>query len=314
AIVYMRILFLGMPFLQIFNIGSAVLRAVGDTKRPMYILLIAGLFNLLMNMFFVIRCNMDVDGVAYATVLSRILSAIMVCVVLSRTGEGVTLSFRELCMDFRILGRILYIGVPAGIRGSCFSFSNVIIMTSINSFGSYCVAGCAADIALEGMVCTWSGSVSTATISFVGQNYGAKKYDRIRKCIAGALTMGILGMMILGFGGYAFGESLIGLFNNDQTVIDWGMQRMRIVFLTYFIFNIQDVFGGVLSGMGRSVLNTIIRSMGSCGFRSLWVFDALPHDNTLQFLMLSYPLSWVVTNIMLGVYLFCVLKKYKKGI
>lgn len=311
AVVYMRILFLGMPFLQIFNVGSAVLRAVGDTKRPMYILLIAGLFNLLMNMFFVIRCHMDVDGVAYATVLSRILSALMICVALGRTGEGLTLRLRELRVNFRILGRILYIGIPAGIRGSCFSFSNVLIVTSINSFGSFCVAGCSADIALEGMVCAWSGSISNATIAFVGQNFGAKKIDRIKKCVAGALAMGVLGMMILGWSGYAFGRQLISLFNSNPEVIAWGLQRMRIVFLTYFIFNIQDVFGGVLSGMGHSVLNTAIMILGICGFRILWIFFALPHNNTLGFLMLSYPLSWVVTDVMLGVYLLCVLKKCK---
>ncbi len=304
AALYVRIYFAGMPVIMLYNFGSAILRAVGDTKRPMYFLLLAGILNVFMNLFFVIVFHMGVAGVALATVLSQCVSAGLVLLCLIRSNGSIKLHLKEMKIHKEPLLKMIRVGLPAGIQGSIFSISNVLIQSSVNSFGDIAMAGNAAASNIEGFIYTCMNAIYQAAISFTSQNYGAGQYRRIRKIMrSGVLIVTCVGLLL---GGIAFlcAPVLLSIYNTDPQVIQYGMLRMEIICLTYFTCGIMDVMVGCLRGLGYSIMPMIVSLAGACGIRVLWIFTVFQWDRTLTMLDISYPVSWMITA---AVHIICFL-------
>lgn len=302
AVLYMRIYFAGMPVVMLYNFGSAILRAVGDTRRPLYFLTIAGVVNIVLNLFFVIVMNLDVAGVALATVLSQCISAGLVLRCLAKSEGGLKLELSKIKIHRKKMFQIFKIGLPAGMQGAIFSVSNVLIQSSVNSFGSIAMAGNAASANIEGFVYNAMNAVYQTNLSFTSQNIGGKKYTRVNKILFTCLgTVTVVGM-ILGFGAYAIGDELLLIYSTDPEVIRFGMLRMSIIATTYFTCGWMDTMVGSLRGMGYSVLPMIVSLTGACGLRILWIFTIFAQQRTLTSLYISYPVSWVITA---GVHMLC---------
>ena len=295
AALYVRIYFLGMPANMLYNFGAAALRAVGDTKRPMIYLMISGLVNVLLNLLLVIVFHLDVAGVAIATVASQVVSMVLVVLCLLRSPGAIRLNLRECRVHWPSLGEIIRIGLPAGLQGSLFSISNVLIQSSVNSFGSLVVAGNGVASNLEGFVYTAMNAQHQACMTFASQNYGAGKPDRVRKtlwCCLGVVAVTGLGMGLVML---AYGEPLMSLYNSDPDVISDGMIRMRIILPTYFLCGMMDVMVGQMRGIGYSVMPMIVSLTGACLLRIVWIMTVFAADPTLRTLYISYPISWGVT-------------------
>lgn len=309
SVIYMRIYFAGMPVIMAYNFGSAILRAVGDTRRPLYFLTLAGVVNVVLNLFFVIKLQMDVAGVALATVLSQCISAALVLRCLMKMDGALKLQLSKLHIHKRKLLAIMKIGLPAGMQGAVFSISNVLIQSSVNSFGSIAMAGNTASANIEGFVYTSMNAVYQTNLSFTSQNIGAEKYSRINKILFTCLgTVTIVGMF-LGFGAVLGGKKLLQVYSTDPEVISYGMLRMTIICTTYFMCGWMDTLVGSLRGVGYSVLPMIISLTGACGFRVLWLFTVFAWRPTLEILYISYPISWLITA---AAHLFFYFRIYKK--
>ena len=295
AALYVRIYFLGMPANMLYNFGAAVMRAVGDTKRPMLYLMISGLVNVLLNLLLVIVFHLDVAGVAIATVASQVVSMVLVLMCLLRTRGVTQLSLSECRIDGKSLKEIIRVGLPAGLQGSLFSVSNVMIQSSVNSFGSLVVAGNGVACNIEGFVYTAMNAQHQADMTFASQNYGAGKPDRVRKtlwCCLGVVTAIGLGMgLVIWF----FGSPLMSLYNPEEQVIANGMVRMGIIMPTYFLCGLMDVMVGLLRGIGYAIMPMIVSLTGACLLRIVWILTVFAQSHTLTVLYLSYPVSWFVT-------------------
>jgi len=296
AALYMWITFLGMPMMLIYNYGCSLLRAFGDTLRPFYYLAIAGVINVALNILLVTAFGMGIAGVAIATVISQTLSAALILRALT-TNRGCHLNWRRLKINWTILKEMLGIGIPSGLQGACFSISNVVIQSSINSLGSYAVAGSAASGSAEGLVWIISFSFLQASVSFTAQNLGGKQYVRIVKSMRYCALFGIAGTLILGTLGNIFSTELIGIFNTDPQVIDWGSRRLSIIVQTYFICAVMETLSGGLRGLGYSGTAAVSSLAGACLFRLLWVWLVFPRFHTIEGLCLSYPISWFLTAL-----------------
>lgn len=295
ANLYVKIYFLGMPANMLYNFGAATLRAVGDTKRPLYYLTISGLVNVVLNLILVIVFHLDVAGVAIATVASQVISMILVLICLLRTEGSIRLNIRELKIDKREFADIARVGLPAGLQGSLFSISNVLIQASVNSFGSMIVAGNGVASNLEGFVYTAMNAQYQSNLTFASANYGAGKYDRVRKVVwvcLGVVTAIGLGM---GFLFLLFGPQLISLYNGDPAVIAAGMERMKVILPMYFLCGLMDVMVGQMRGIGYSILPMIVSLTGACLLRIVWILTVFANNHTQYILYISYPISWFVT-------------------
>jgi len=309
AVLYMRLYFCGMPVMMVYNFGSAVLRAVGDTRRPLYYLSVAGVINVILNLIFVIVFHMSVAGVALATVISQIVSAVLVIRCLMRTESDYRLEIKELKIRKDVLIKMIQIGVPAGLQGSLFSISNVLIQSSVNSFGSAVMAGSAAAANLEGFVYTAMNSMYQAAISFVGQNYGAMKYKRIGLITVLSLAVVTVIGIVLGGGIYLLGDKLLLLYATDPAVLGIGLLRLEIVCVPYFICGMMDVMVGIMRGMGYAIMPMLVSLTGACAFRVVWVYTVFEQMRTLKSLYWSYPISWLLTFC---VHLLCFFFVYRK--
>lgn len=295
SVLYMRIYFAGMPFMMIYNFGSAVLRAVGDTKRPLYYLLIAGVVNVVLNLIFVIVFSMGVAGVATATVVSQAISAALVvrCLILTDSAYRLVLQGMKIAPDKLI--KMVQIGVPAGMQGALFSISNVLIQSSVNSFGSVAMAGNTAASNIEGFVYTAMNAFHQAAISFSGQNYGARKYKRIFNVLVICEVMVVAVGVLMGNVAYFFGGTLLKLYTIDPAVIEYGILRMRIICVPYFLCGVMDVAVGALRGMGYAIMPMLVSLTGACLFRVVWIYTIFQSNRTLECLYFSYPISWTLT-------------------
>ena len=294
---YLKVYFGGITATIIYNFGAAILRAKGDTKRPLYILLIAGVINVILNLIFVIPLKMDVAGVAYATVLSQVFAAFCVVWILMHEDEEFRLDLRRLRLDIPILMRIIKIGVPAGFQSMLFSFSNMLIQSAVNSFGAVMVAGNSAAQSIEGFVYISMNSFAQATLTFAGQNMGAHKFDRIKRLIVISEASVVVVGLVLGFAVLFFGRPVLGIYSESPEVIDAGMLRLTVILSTYFTCGMMDSMGGVIRGVGHSILPMIITLVGACGLRIVYLatFFQIPRFHTYQSIFYSYPISWVVT-------------------
>lgn len=295
---YMRIYFCGITASMLYNFGSAILRAAGDTRSPLVYLTAAGIVNVLLNLFFVIVLNMDVAGVALATVISQVLSAALIIRALMLRKDSCRFDPRHMKIYKRQLFRILQIGFPAGIQGSLFSISNVIIQSSINSFGSIAMSGNAAAGNIEGFVYTSMNSVSQTALNFTGQNHGAGKYDRIRKIMLICLGLVVCVGLSLGLTAFTFGKHLLSIYISDSAeAIKYGLIRIMYICIPYFLCGLMDVATGMLRGIGSSLPPMIITVSGVCGFRILWIYKvfSIAKYHSLETLYISYTISWLAT-------------------
>ena len=302
AVLYLRIYFLGMPGCMLYNFGAAVLRGVGDTRRPLLFLTFAGIVNVALNLLLVIRFNLSVAGVGIATVVSQYISAGLVLWCMLHTDGCYHINPKRLALHREKLVRILKIGVPAGMQGAIFSISNVLIQSSVNSFGSTVMAGNAAASNIEGFVFTCSNSVAQASLTFTSQNLGARQFRRLRGITLWCLLLGALIGELTGLLAYRFGQPLLSFYDDDAAVITMGLVRLGLVGATYGLDAIMDVFAGVIRGLGRSVLPMVVTLIGACGFRVLWVYTVFAVYHELRVLYLSYPISWILTSL---VHLVC---------
>lgn len=312
AILYMRIYFVGMPAMMAYNFGSAVLRAVGDTKRPLYFLTIAGVVNVVLNVFFVVICSLGVAGVALATSISQVVSAGLVLWCLMKTDADYKLHIRELRIVPHKLGMMLRIGLPAGLQGAIFSISNVLIQSSVNSFGSIAMAGNSAAANLEGFVYTAMNTFHQTTVSFTGQNYGARKYKRIGRIFLYCIVCVTVTGLLLGNLFYLFGNQLLRLYSSDSQVIAFGLNRLLIICVPYFICGIMDTIVGVLRGMGYSIMPMLVSLTGACLLRVIWIYTVFQMDRRLDVLYISYPVTWFITALVHGICFFIVYRRLIK--
>lgn len=298
AVLYLRIYFIGIPFFLIFNFGAAILRSVGDTRRPLYILVVAGIINTVLNLIFVIGLGMSVEGVAIATAVANAISAAWIIQLLRKEPGALQLQFKHLRIYKKELKRMLQIGVPAGLQGMVFSISNVVVQSAINGYGAAAIAGSAAAVNFEYYCYYIIVACNGAAISFIGQNYGAQKYDRVRRIYRICLLMGLIGCFIANALFTWQNQFFLSFFTTDAEVIQYGAIRMEGVLLFQFIACSYEVTGSALRGMGESMLPTIMTVFGTCILRIIWVFAVLPHYTGFAHLLQVYPLSWILTGAM----------------
>ena len=310
ATLYMRIYFAGMPVILLYNFGAAILRAIGDTRRPLYFLLFAGVINVLLNLFFVIQLHLGVAGVALATVLSQAVSAGLIVRTLLKSEGCFQLELRKLKIYPERLRQMIRIGLPAGMQGAIFSISNVLIQSSINSFGSVAMAGSTAASNIEGFVYTSMNALHQTALSFTSQNYGAGKTDRINRILLLCLGCVTVVGLVLGNCAYFFGHQFLGIYSSDPEVISYGLIRMSYIAVPYFLCGIMDVMVGSLRGLGYSIMPMLVSLTGACGLRILWIFTAFQWFRSLDTLFISYPISWGLTAaVHMLCYFFAIRKK-----
>lgn len=312
AVLYMRIFFIGMPAMMVYNFGSAILRAIGDTRRPLYFLLISGVINFLLNLLFVIVFHLGVAGVALGTTISQTIAAILVLICLIKSDSDYKLYLKKLRIVPQKLWMMIRIGVPAGLQGALFSVSNVLIQSSVNSFGAIAMAGNSAASILEGFVYVSMNTLHQTAVSFVGQNFGAKKYRRIGSiCFTCIIIVSIVGI-VLGNLIYIFGHPLLSLFSNVEAAIAVGVRRLLFICCPYFLCGIMDTLVGCLRGMGYSITPMLVSLTGACLLRIIWIFTIFQIHRSLDILYLSYPVTWTITGIVHAICFMIVYQKYKK--
>lgn len=314
AAVYLRIYFAGMPASMLFNYGSSILRAVGDTKRPLLYLSVSGIVNVVLNLVFVIFFHMGVAGVALATVISQILSAVLVVICLVQFNGPVRLDLRAIRFHRDKLVQLIRIGLPAGLQGSIFSLSNVLIQSSVNSFGSAVMAGNSAAQNIEGFIYVAMNTIYHTALTFTGQNVGAGEYKRVRRifwiCSLIVTTIGV----VVGITALLSGEFLLGIYApGNAEVIGYGMIRMTIICVTYFLCGLMETFVGTLRGLGASLMPMLVSIIGVCGFRIAWVYTAFAQRRELEVLYYSYPISWFATALIHMICYFVLIRRTELG-
>ena len=306
---YMRIYFVGMPFFMLYNYGAAILRAVGDTKRPLLFLIISGSVNVVLNLIFVIRFHMGVAGVAIATVISQAISCVLVLRCLYRTESSYQLRFSRLGMKAKYVKQIFQVGVPAGIQSTIINFSNVLLQSSVNSFGSVAMAGYTAANNILGFLYVSINSVTQACMSFISQNYAVRRFKRMDKILLECLGLTVAVSLVFGGGSYLFGSELMHIYTKSADVVACGVDIMLYTTVTYFLCGMMDLFPGALRGMGHSAVPMILSVIGTVGTRIVWIYLVFPYHRALDFLFISYPVSWLLTIIMQVICFYFVRKK-----
>ena len=295
---YMQIYFMGMPFFMLYNYGAAILRAVGDTKRPLYFLIIAGVINAGLNMVLVIVFGLGVAGVGIATVFSQMVSCVLVLTCLCRTEGSYKLSFSKLSIKGYYLKQIFQVGIPAGIQSTVINFSNALLQSSVNSFGSTAMAGYTAANNILGFLYVSINSVTQACMSFTSQNFGVGKYKRMDRVLIDCMILSVGAALVLGCGAYFFGAEILQIYTEEADVIQCGVEILSITTVPYFLCGIMDLFPGALRGMGYSAVPMVLSIIGTVGMRVLWIFVLFPQHRSLYFLFISYPASWIATIVM----------------
>ena len=315
--VYMRIYFYGMISSMVYNFGAAILRAAGDTKSPLSFLTIAGITNIVLNLFFVVVCKMDVAGVALATSISQTISALLILIALTKRTDGCRLHLKKLHFYKDAFGQMVRIGLPAGLQGSLFSISNVIIQSSVNSFGSVVMSGSSAGANIEGFVYISMNAFYQTALNFIGQNVGARKIERVKRVLGLTLLLvGICGFC-LGTLACIFANPLLSIYlPNSTEAVQYGILRMTYVCGLYFICGLMDVMTGTMRGMGASVTPLITAVLGVCGFRIVWLYTIFQMEeyHTLESLFISYPISWLGTLLVQIVAYLIIFRNWKRKI
>lgn len=295
---YMRIYFIGMPFFMLYNYGAAILRAVGDTRRPLLFLVVAGVTNAVLNMILVIVFHLGVAGVAIATIISQLISCILVLRCLYMTDSSYQLRFSRLCMKKFYLVQIFQVGIPAGVQSTVINISNALLQSSVNSFGSTAMAGYTAANNILGFLYASVNAVTQACMSFTSQNYGVGKYKRMDRVLLDCGILSFVIALVLGCGSYMCGGEILKVYTEDPEVIRCGVEILSITTVPYFLCGIMDLFPGALRGMGHSGVPMILSIIGTVGTRIVWIFWIFPQHRSLYTLFISYPASWFITIVL----------------
>lgn len=295
---YMRLYFCGMPFFMLYNYGAAILRAIGDTKRPLLFLIIAGIANVALNLILVVVFHLGVAGVAIGTILSQLISSILVVRCLCKAEASYQLHFSKLSIKGAYMKQIFKVGIPAGIQSTVINFSNVLLQSSVNSFGSIAMAGYTAANNIFGFLYAATNSITQACMSFTSQNYGVGKLKRMDRVLFHCMILTIVITLLLGGGTYIFGHQLLGIYTSDAEVIACGIEIFLYTTVTYFLCGLMDLFPGAMRGMGYSFVPMIISIIGTVGLRIVWIFWVFPNNRSLDVLFISYPASWILTIAM----------------
>lgn len=312
--IYLKIYFGGITATIVYNFGASLLRGMGDTKRPLFILLFAGVLNVFLNIFFVVSFKMDVAGVAWATVISQCFSAVCILIILFNEKDEFKLTVKNLRIEPSILKKVLKIGIPAGLQGTVFSFSNVVIQSAVNSFGAICVAGNSASQSIEGFIYTSMNAVSQASLTFVSQNMGAHKIDRVKKVtLVSLFSVSVVGILFCAVV-LLFQNQLLSIYTANPGVVTAGKERLLIICSTYFTCGIMDVMANCIRGMGFSFLPMVVTLIGACGLRLLFLATVfqIPRFHTYQCIFLSYPMSWIITFFALAVIFLRLMSKQSR--
>nr|WP_330426477.1 MATE family efflux transporter [Dorea sp. OM07-5] len=306
---YMRIYFAGMPFFMLYNYGAAILRAVGDTKRPLLFLIVSGVVNACLNLFLVIAFHLGVAGVAIATVTAQGISCALVLRCLQRSQASYQLRFRDLKIRGCYVQQIFQVGLPAGIQSTVINFSNALLQSSVNSFGSIAMAGYTAANNLFGFLYVSTNSITQACMSFTSQNYGVGKWKRMDRVLFDCIILSVVVMLTLGGGMYFFGPEVLKIYTTNPRVISCGMEVLTYTTLTYFLCGIMDLLPGALRGMGYSSVPMILSIIGTVGTRIVWIFGIFPSHRSLDILFISYPVSWMITIVLQVICFYFVRRK-----
>lgn len=309
---YMKIYFLGMPFFMLYNYGAAVLRAVGDTKRPLFFLLFAGMANVVLDLLLVIVIPLGVAGVAIGTVASQMVSSVLVLRCLYQSEGSYQFRFRKLSIRGVYVKRIFQVGIPAGIQSTVINFSNALLQSSVNSFGSIAMAGYTAANNILGFLYVSVNAVTQACMSFTSQNYSVKKPKRMDRVLLDCIFLSAGISAVLGIGAYVFGTQLLGIYTSDAEVIRCGLEIVSITTVPYFLCGIMDLFPGAMRGMGYSAVPMVLSVIGTVGTRILWIYGFFPQNRSLHFLFISYPGSWIATISMQAACFYFVRKRCRK--
>ena len=312
SVTYMRIYFMGMPFFMLYNYGAAVLRAVGDTKRPLLFLAAAGMANVALDLLLVIVIPLGVAGVAIGTVSSQFVSCILVLWCLHRSEGSYQLRFSKLTIKWVYLKRIFQVGIPAGIQSTVINFSNAMLQSSVNSFGSTAMAGYTAANNVLSFLYVSVNAVTQACMSFTSQNYSVGKQKRMDRVLADCMILSAGVSAVLGVGAYVFGSQVLGIYTSDAEVIKCGMEILSITTVPYFLCGIMDLIPGALRGMGHSAVPMVLSVIGTVGTRIVWIYGFFPYHRSLFFLFISYPGSWIATILMQAVCYYFVRKQCRK--
>lgn len=309
SVLYMRIYFLGMPFFMLYNYGAAILRAVGDTKRPLFFLVISGMTNAVLNLVLVIVFHMGVAGVVIGTIVSQLISSILVLRCLYTSNTSYRLYFSKLGIKTQYLKQIFQVGIPAGIQSTVINLSNALLQSSVNSFGSVAMAGYTAANNIFGFLYMSVNAVTQSCMSFTSQNYGVKKLKRMDRVLLDCMILSVGVTLTLGCGAYFFGPELLKIYTSDADVIRCGVEVLAFTTVPYFCCGIMDLLPGALRGMGYSGVPMILSIIGTVGTRIVWIFGLFPAHRSLSFLFISYPVSWILTILMQAV-CFCFVRKH----
>ena len=300
---------MGMPFFMLYNYGAAILRAIGDTKRPLIFLIISGIANAALNMILVILFHMGVAGVAIGTIISQLISCVLVLTCLYRSEGSYQLRFSKLKINGAYMEQIFQVGVPAGIQSTVINLSNALLQSSVNSFGSIAMAGYTAANNILGFLYMSVNSITQACMSFTSQNYGVGKLKRMDKVLRDCAILSISIAVVLGGLAYCFGPQILTIYTSDPKVINCGMEILAYTSITYFLCGIMDLFPGALRGMGYSAVPMVLSVIGTVGTRIVWVFGIFPNHRSLSVLFVSYPVSWIITIVLQVVCFYFVRKR-----
>lgn len=309
SVLYMRIYFAGMPFFMLYNYGAAVLRAVGDTKRPLVFLIVAGLTNVALDLLLVIVIPLGVAGVAVGTVASQLVSSILVIRCLYKSVGSYQLRFSKLRIKWTYLKPIFAVGIPAGIQSTVINFSNALLQSSVNSFGATAMAGYTAANNILGFLYVSVNAVTQACMSFTSQNYSVGEQKRMDRVLVECMILSAGVSLVIGGGAYVFGSQILKIYTADPEVIQCGLEILSITTAPYFLCGIMDLFPGALRGMGHSAVPMILSVIGTVGTRIVWIYGFFPHHRSLHFLFISYPGSWIATILMQAVCFWFVRKQ-----
>ena len=312
AALYLRIYFLGMPFFMLYNYGAAILRAVGDTKRPLMYLIAAGTANAVLDLILVIIFKMGVAGVAIGTITSQFISCVLVIRCLCKTNTIYKLYISKLRIKKYYLIQILKVGLPAGIQSTVINFSNVLLQSSVNSFGEIAMAGYTAANNILGFLYVSVNSVTQACMSFTSQNYGVRKFKRMDKVLADCAILSIIVSVVIGGGSYLLGHQILGIYTKQEDVIQCGMEILSISTIPYFLCGLMDMIPGSMRGVGYSAVPMILSIIGTVGTRLVWIYGVFPEHRSLYVLFMSYPVSWGLTIVMQAICLVFVRRKIRK--
>ena len=309
SVLYMRIYFMGMPFFMLYNYGAAILRAVGDTKRPLMFLAVSGMANVVLDLALVIVVPLGVAGVAIGTVASQMISCILVIRCLCKTESSYQLRFSRLAIKSVYLKRIFQVGIPAGIQSTVINFSNAMLQSSVNSFGSTAMAGYTAANNVMGFLYAAVNAVTQACMSFTSQNYSVRKPKRMDRVLVDCMILSVGVSVVFGVGAYVFGSQILKIYTTDAEVIQCGLEILSITTVPYFLCGIMDLIPGALRGMGHSAVPMILSVIGTVGTRIIWIYLIFPQHRSLYFRFISYPGSWIATILLQAVCFWFVRKQ-----